>query len=195
MRRFEILIILVFLQIGTITTGFVELQPGKQLVSPYMNIAFGGSIIGLANGLTTFIASVQHLNIGELTTPQQFQICIPTFNTATLKPDTICTPSIAIPGVGIFNTLGSLLSVSWNLLILLVTALSMLVVGAIAFYAAILNTFIPYFPGVSIYVNALAVMIGLIQTTIVIIDIISMFSWSMGASSTYLKYDKGEKHK
>jgi hypothetical protein len=169
MKKFEAMFIIIFLQIGFIIVGLTEIQTGQQLLTPYINASFLNTITGLAESSRNFLNSITEISFENIFTAQEFRICIPTIFSGGLN---VCSPSINLPGVGFINILGSTLAILWNLGILFLTTLINAIIIPGLFYTAIILTILPTNGIATAYVGGIGMLIGLLQSVIIMSDVI-----------------------
>jgi len=164
MKKFEIVFILIFLQLSFVIVGQVEITPGHTLIAPYIDASFLNAISGLGNSYNTLQTNIQQLNLNNIFTPQPFTLCI---------INNVCSPPINIPGYGFLNTLGNMTMIMWNLGMLVLTVFTTSIIFAGAFYTAILLTVLPANTSLEAFATIIGLTLGLIQMTLLLWDILT----------------------
>lgn len=178
MRKFEIVFIIIFIQIGFIITGLVQINNSTFLLTPYINNLFLGSLTNLANSFQTIMAYFNTIgNMQNFLSTQPFSLCIPT--------TTICSPSINLPAYGFLNFIWAIIQIILSILVLLTSVLALTLLCSAPLYIAIFASLLPQTMGGTTLALTLGTLLWLIQTCIVLWDIFrSIKSISLGAVNT-----------
>jgi len=186
MKKFELVFLVLFLQIGFVLTGLVEIVPGTQMKTVYVDASLMGSLTGLGNSANTFNAKMQSIQSNGVFAPQQFQFCTPLINVSgfgqTIYVKQSCTPAVSIPAYAAITTIEPVVNALINIgLLILAIGINATILSG-NFYTAIILSILPKSVTTIVFAVTVGYMLGLLQVIVLLIDLFR--SWRGGSVGT-----------
>lgn len=163
MRKFQYISMLLFIQMSMLMTGFIEVSEGHFLYSAYKNTLLGDRMIAVGNSLEDLYAYTVNSRKSDLITSQDIYIGIANTNVKVLSG----FPSPA----GLIDLFATFLNVFLNICVLIFAVFIQLVVGSFAFYQMIILALLPQGTQSVYYSAILAGFLSLMQTFVLLIDL------------------------
>lgn len=201
MRKFEVVFIMLFMQVSFILVGMTEIQSGHRLITPYIDQTFFGAISGLGNSYTSMENAFRGIQSVGIFASQPFQLNIPAVNPIGLIPGhgnfftSVPALTLDVPGLGFLGVLGAIVSLVINIGMLLIAMFISSVIFAGVFYSAIMLTLLPANVSGQSFALIIGLMLGLIQMVYMVYEALTTIS-SITAFATGFGFNfKGEQEK
>ena len=201
--KFKLIFMMIALQMSFILVGMVDITDGHQLTTPVIDIGFLGAITGLGNSIDSIGTTMSGINTIGFFGAKEFALTFPAINLQNLilaaqnlvfsrqnSVDTITVFKYPLPLFGFLSIADTLIGLLWNLLKLIVALFITCVIFSGTVYNAILLLVLPHGTISTGFAFSIGMILGLLQTIIIVYEFITMFA-EVKVVSSGVKLDWG----
>ena len=187
MRKFELVYLMLFLQVGVVLTGFIQLSEDKALGYVLVDQLFMSQIQSAQDSIdyiTTTFTSINSNKSDSNFATQEFRFCVPLSE--------ICTDKIDILSFKPFIFFGKLINLGLACFAVPVFILLYSTLFAGDFYTIVLYMLLPSTLNSFYYARIIGYFLGLLQSLIILSDIIKSFKgFTVATVGLFLDLDDG----
>jgi hypothetical protein len=163
MRKFEIVYIMMFLQIGVILTGLIQIDTSRYLGAVLIDQLFMNQIDNAFDSVDYIYGTFNGVSDGTSFGTQEFKFCAPVLN--------VCTEPIDILSFTPFVFFGQLVNLALSCFMIPLTFLLYATIYAVPFYTTVIYILLPSGTQSYYYAQVIGFFLGAIQSIVILSDV------------------------
>jgi hypothetical protein len=184
MRKFEIVYIMIFLQVGVIMTGLIQIDTSRYLGAVLIDQLFMNQIDTAFSSINYIFGTFYGLSSGTSFTTQEFKFCVPTTS--------ICTDAIDILSFTPFVFFGQVVNLGMSCFMVPIAFMLYATIFAAPFYTTILYMLLPAGIQSYYYAQVIGYFLAAIQIIIILSDVVrSIKGVTVATIGFFLDVDDG----